>query len=124
MDDLRQDIARAAQAAAGFAKEASYVAIGAGVLGLQKAQVRRHELAVAAERANESGTVPGSLFDGREQMLKRARGLDSSVAQVIKVVDSTLESVFQRLPQPVQAIVQQAREARDELRAKVLGSSA
>jgi cell division GTPase FtsZ len=121
MTDFRQDLEKAAQVVAGLAKEASYVAIGVGVLGFHKAQVRRKELASAAERARQRDGVPGSLFDGREQMLKRAKDFDATVAQVIKVVDSSLEPMFQRLPQPVQAIVQQAREARDELRAQVLG---
>jgi hypothetical protein len=108
MTDIGQDLAKAAQTLADLAKEASYVAIGAGVLGIHKAQVRRQERSLAGRR---------------DEMLKRAKDFDATVAQMIKVVDSTLEPVFQRLPQPVKAIVQQAREARDELRAQVLGST-
>ena len=44
--------------------------------------------------------------------------------QVIKLVDSTLEPVLQRLPEGMQTILLQAREARDELRTRVFGSSA
>jgi len=43
---------------------------------------------------------------------------------VLKLVDSSLEPVIDRLPEPVQAVVQQAREARDELRTRVFGLSA
>ncbi|MGA2528626.1 MAG: hypothetical protein ABSG36_05620 [Acidimicrobiales bacterium] len=104
MTNARLDLAKAAGAFTALAKEASYIAIGAGVLGLQKAQVRRRELA-----------------GGREEMTKRARDLDANVAQVIKLIDNGLEPVFQRLPGAVQAAVQQAREARDELRTRFFG---
>jgi len=57
-------------------------------------------------------------------MAKRARDFDATVAQVLKLVDSSLEPVIDRLPEPVQAVVQQAREARDELRTRVFGLSA
>jgi predicted NAD/FAD-dependent oxidoreductase len=120
MTDFRQELAKAAEVVAGLAREASYVVIGAGVLGLHKAQVHRHELTEAALRARQSGQTVG----GREQMTRRAKELDAGVAQVIKVIDSTLEPVFQRLPDPVQAVVQQAREARDELRTRVFGTGA
>jgi hypothetical protein len=43
---------------------------------------------------------------------------------VIKVVDSTLEPVLERLPESAQAIIRQARETRDEMRTRVFGFSA
>ena len=107
MTDTRQGLAEAARALADLAKEAAYVAIGVGVLEFQKAQVRRRELACA-----------------RKVMAKRARDFDATVAQVIKVVDSPLEPVLERLPEPAQAIVRQARETRDEMRTRVFGFSA
>jgi glutathione peroxidase-family protein len=105
--DIRQGLTEAAEAIADLAKEAAYVAIGLGVLEFQKAQVRRQELGCAHKRAAE-----------------RAKDFDVMVAHVIKVVDSTLEPVLERLPQPAQAVVRQARETRDELRTRVLGFSA
>jgi hypothetical protein len=122
MTDVRNDLARVAEALAGLAKEASYVAIGAGVIGFHKAQVRRQELAGAPLRPTEADRA--SARPGREQMARRAKEFDATVAQVIKVIDSTLEPVFLHLPEPVQAAVQQAREARDELRARVFGLEA
>ncbi len=107
MTDTRQGLAEAARALADLAKEAAYVAIGVGVLEFQRAQVRRRELACA-----------------RKVMAKRARDFDATVAQVIKVVDSTLEPVLERLPESAQAIIRQARETRDEMRTRVFGFSA
>jgi hypothetical protein len=115
MTDTRKELAQAAGALAGLARQASYVAIGAGVIGVQKAQVRRRQIADTAGRAVKQGA------GGREDVAKAVKDFDANVAQVIKFVDSALEPVFQRLPGPVQAAVQQAREARDELRARVLG---
>ena len=107
MTDTRQGVAEAARALADLAKEATYVAIGVGVLEFQKAQVRRRELACA-----------------RKLMAKRAKDLDTTVAQVIRLVDATLDPVLERLPGPAQGFVRQAREARDELRTRVFGFSA
>ena len=128
MNDIRQDLENVAESLAELAKEASYVAIGAGVLGLQKAQVRRQELIRAAGHARRVAGISrgfaGSFGGGREQMAKRATDFDASVVQVIKLIDSTLEPVLQRLPEGMQAILLQAREARDELRTRVFGPTA
>ena len=107
MTDTREGLAQAADAFANLAKEAAYVAIGLGVLEFQKAQVRRQELACT-----------------RKAMKKRAKDFDATLAQVIRVVDSTLEPVLQRLPEPAQAVIRQARETRDELRTRAFGFSA
>ena len=56
-------------------------------------------------------------------MAKRVKDFDATVAQAVKVVDSTLEPVWQQLPEPAQAVIRQARQARDELRARVFGFS-
>jgi len=120
MTDIRQDLEKVADALAELAKEASYVAIGAGVLGFHKAQVRRQEI-LGGARARQ---VPGSFTGGGEQMAKRAKDFDTTVVQVIKLIDSTLEPVLQRLPEGVQAILQQGRQARDELRTRVFGGPA
>jgi len=107
MTDIRQGLAETAQALADLAKEAAYVAIGVGVLELQKAQVRRRKLACAPKLVGA-----------------RAKDFDATVAQVIQVVDSTLEPVLEKLPEPAQAVIRQARKTRDELRARAVGYSA
>ncbi|MGD0874240.1 MAG: hypothetical protein ABSA14_04530 [Acidimicrobiales bacterium] len=107
MTDTRQGLAGAARALADLAKEATYLAIGVGVLEYQKAQVRRREIASA-----------------RKLMAKRAKDIDATVAQLIRVVDSTLDPVLERLPEPAQEFVRQAREARDGIRTRVFGFTA
>ena len=98
MTDKREDLADVAQALADLAKEAAYVAIGMGVLEFQKAQVCWRQLACT-----------------RKLIAGRGRDLDETVAQVIKVVDSTIEPVLELLPEPAQTIVRQnARRAADQ----------
>jgi glutathione peroxidase-family protein len=104
--DIRQCLASTTGALADLAEQAAYVAIGVGVLEFQKAQVRRQ-----------------SLGSARERVAKRVKDFDATVAQAVKVVDSTLEPVWQQLPEPAQAVIRQARQARDELRARVFGFS-
>jgi len=128
MNDTGQDLDNLAESLAELVKEAAYVAVGAGVLGFQKAQVRRQELIRAARHARRLAGISrgfaSSFSGGREQMASRATDFDATVVQVIKLVDSTLEPVLQRLPEGMQTILLQAREARDELRTRVFGSSA
>ena len=47
------------------------------------------------------------------------KDFDASVSQLIKTFDSTLDPVWQRLPEPTQAVVQQAKEARDQVRTRI-----
>ena len=86
-----------------------------------KAQVRRREL-VDHARDGAPGVLARFVAGwARRRWPRRAKDFDATVAQVIKVVDSTVEPVIDRLPEPVQVIVEQAREARDDLRKRVFG---
>lgn len=111
MTDIRKDFTRTAQDLTKVGKDAAYVAIGLGVLGFQKAQVRRRELLAQLERQ------PGSPFaDARKEVVKALKELDRNLSDVIERADATLEPIEQRLPAGAQTIVQQARVARDQLR--------
>jgi len=119
MTDIRQDLARTAEDVANLAKEAAYVAIGVGVLGFHKAQVRRQELAEAAGRAGQAEDLQDSLVEARKLVAKRVKEFDATVDQMIKRLDSSFEPVLQRLPESARAVVQQARETRDQVRTRV-----
>ncbi len=124
MTDIRQDFSKTADELTNLAKEAAYVAIGLGLLGFHKAQVRRHDLTEAAARAKRAGDLQDSLADARKEVAKRVKEFDATVGQVIKVLDATFEPVCERLPEPAQALVQQAREARDQVRSMVFAFAA
>ena len=119
MTDIRHDLAKTAEDLTDLAKEAAYLAIGIGILGFHKAQVRRQDLAGAAERARRAGDVEGSLAEARKQVAKRLKDFDATLGELIRALDSTLDPMWQRLPEPAQSAVQQARDARDQVRVRI-----
>jgi hypothetical protein len=119
MTEIRQDLTRTAEDLAKVAAEAAYVAIGIGVLGFHKAQVRRRKLAGAAGRASSSRDLEGTLAQARKEVAKRVKDLDSTVEDLVKTLDSTLDPVWERRPEQAQSVVKQARETRDQLRRRI-----
>jgi hypothetical protein len=81
-------------------KDAAYVTIGFSVLGLQKAQVRRQELAKQFE---------SQLAEGRKAAATLAEQIDGYVAPVRTQVEAGLDSVESTLPAPAQDLFKQAR---------------
>ena len=79
------------------AKDAAYVLVGLGVLGFQKAQVRRQELRRQLEA--QRGTFEAQLGDVRSQLGKLTTKVD--------------------LPPQARTIVKQAREAGEQLRGRL-----
>jgi F0F1-type ATP synthase membrane subunit b/b' len=110
MPGIRQDADRTAKDIAKLAQDAAYVAVGFGVLGLQKAQVRRREL------EKQLAAVEGPLGDARKEIAKALKQFDEQLGEILSRLDSTFEPVEHRLPPAAQAMVQQAREARDQVR--------
>jgi len=112
MSEHKTDVSKAAAEITKVAQDAAYVAIGLGVLGLQKAQVRRREL------QNQLDTLGGQLpiANVRKEFAKALKDLDTAFGQLIEQMDATFEPVSERLPAGAQALVQQAKEARDQMR--------
>jgi hypothetical protein len=119
MTDIRHDLAKTAEDLTDLAKEAAYLVIGIGILGFHKAQVRRQDLTDAAVRARRAGDVEGSLAEARKQVAKRLKDFDATLGELIKALDSTLDPMWQRLPEPAQTAVQQARDTRDQVRVRI-----
>jgi hypothetical protein len=99
-------------------RDAAYVVVGLGVLGVQRAQVRRHEL---AKKLVEPRTqIEDKLGDARGEFAKRVKEVDTVVEQVIGRLEATLEPIEGHLPTQARDLVQQAhtqaREARQQLR--------
>jgi uncharacterized membrane protein YccC len=114
MPDIRNDFSKTAQDFTKAVEDAAYVAIGLGVLGYQKVQVRRQELLALLN--SQRSTFDAPLTDVRKEFAKALKEFDRNLSQVIERVDATFEPVEQRLPATAQAVVQQAKEARDQLR--------
>ena len=83
-------------------KDAAYVTIGAGVLGFQKAQVRRQEL--LKQLREQRGTIEA-------QLALIAGQIEELMAPVRSQMEAGIDAVEAALPATVQDAVKQARAA-------------
>lgn len=113
MADIRQDFTRTTQDLTRIAQDAAYVAIGLGVLGVQKAQVARRELMEQIDKQAKVGENP--FADVRTQLAKAWKEIDKSVDQLIERADDAFEPFADRLPDPAKDVVKQVREVRDQV---------
>jgi ElaB/YqjD/DUF883 family membrane-anchored ribosome-binding protein len=98
--DLATDLAK-------FFKDAGHAAIGFGVIGWNKVQVRRREL--MEELSSQRHQVEGHLDGAREQVAAAIRNLDARLEPVRHDLDNRLDKVGERLPEPVRDVVRSAR---------------
>ncbi|MFP5328185.1 MAG: hypothetical protein ACLGHT_11970 [Acidimicrobiia bacterium] len=118
-------------------KDAFYVAVGFGVIGFQKAQVRRVELErQLKEQARDLEAQTETL---RKQFEEQVGGLRTQLTEIVKLVDARVEPVLDQveerveelealLPEQVQELVKRSRtaahEVRTELRERLTGAAA
>ena len=95
--------------AASYARDAAYVAIGLGVLGFQKVQVRRREL---AQRYPEAHAMVQSGLERR---------LDAAEALVDQLVDPIVARAASVLPAPAASVVGQVHAAGKSVRRHARG---
>lgn len=81
-------------------KEAAYVAVGLGVIGFQRAQVRRQEL--TKQFAGQRKEFETQLGEVRTQLTEAAKSIQAKVAPVLDEVEG-------KLPEPAKDLVHQAR---------------
>ena len=114
-----------ARSVAKRAEDALYVGVGAGVLAVQRAQVRRREVAKALNaRALAGREEATSLTDVLRQAAgDQLRSLDQGLAAAEERVDAVLDQVETQLPSPARDLLHQLREsgraARDQFRSLV-----
>lgn len=86
-------------------RDAAYAAVGFGVLGFQRAQVRRRELARQLQ-------VEGRLHEARSQLGDLARELDERARPLVsQVVQPLLDDAEARLPPVPRELVSRSRQA-------------
>ncbi len=117
----RNDIGAGATDLGRVAQDAAYVAIGLGVLGLQKAQVRRREIKSRLEgrhgplgHAVDAGEP--ALKDMAQQLARAVKDVDQTVGELIERWDAAIDPLSLRLPAGAQSALRQAKDARDQLR--------
>ncbi len=98
-------------------KDAAYVAIGLGVLGFQKAQVRRVELTKQIE--DQFKGLEGQVAEGRKVAADLAAQLDDIVAPVRATIETQLDTIESVLPGSAAEIMKSARTAAHNTEATV-----
>jgi vacuolar-type H+-ATPase subunit H len=104
------------------AKDAAYVVVGLGVIGWQRAQVRRRDLEqqLRAPRAQLETQVTEAVTEAREQLHKLAKDIEQRLEPVV-------EQFEERLPEQARELVGQARQAakdaREQLRTRLTAAA-
>jgi O-acetyl-ADP-ribose deacetylase (regulator of RNase III) len=96
------------------AKDAVFTAVGAGVLGAQKATA-------AFKNVQENMDVEGlksSVADVTTNLKRQAAWVDGQVVKTIKSIDEAVAPFEQKLPSAVRDAANKAREARAKAHAK------
>jgi hypothetical protein len=98
------------------ARDAAYVVVGLGVLGIQKAQVRRTEL---RSRLGEELGLEDRLADVRTAVTSGAQHLDGIVEGAVQFVESALHPLEEQLPPTARDLAGKAHAQVRELRAQI-----
>jgi ElaB/YqjD/DUF883 family membrane-anchored ribosome-binding protein len=120
--DISTDVTKAAKDVAAVAKDATYVVIGAGVLGFQKAQVQREEL--RKRLGDPKSTVEVRLASAKADFQQAVHTVDARVEDIIQRIEAAIVPIEDRLPTPARDLAKQAhvqaKEARSQVRTKVV----
>jgi hypothetical protein len=120
--EISTDFTKAAHDLADVAKDATYVVIGAGVLGYQKAQVQRQEL--LKRLADPKTSVEGRIASARSDIQHAVVTVDARVEDLIERVEAAFVPFEDRLPAQARDLAKQAKvqakEARQQVRTRVV----
>lgn len=94
-------------------RDAAYVAVGLGVLGAQRAQVRRQEL------ARQASEIDRRVATARRAVAAGAEQFDQWLDATVQLVDSSLKPLEEQLPTSARKAADQARRGLRELQAQV-----
>lgn len=110
LKDITDEISRTA-------RDAAYVVVGLGVLGVQRAQVRRQEL--VKRLAEPRAQVETTLGDVRGELARRVKDVDEQVESVIIRLEEAWEPIEEKLPGQARSLLQQARSQAKEARHQI-----
>jgi exonuclease VII small subunit len=131
--EINADVTKAAKDIAAVAKDATYVVIGAGVLGFQQAQVQRQELmkrlaepkAGFEDRVNAARSDLGGALHTAEVTVE---GLMERFEDIIERLEVAVAPLEDRLPAQARDLAKQAhvqaKEARSQIRSRIPTSAA
>jgi len=123
MAEINTDVTKVAKDIANAAKDATYVVIGAGVLGFQQAQVQRREF--MAKMHEPSGindrftSVRGDLTEAVHTADAKVEDLMDRVEEIIERVEAVFAPFENRLPAQARDLSKQAREQAKDARTQI-----
>jgi hypothetical protein len=104
-----------------LARDAAYVAVGLGVLGVQRVQVQRVDL---KNKLSKDFSLEQRLSGVRSEVTKGVKQIDDLVESAALFVETSLQPLEQQLPATVTQLTtkafEQAREVRSQIRSKVV----
>jgi hypothetical protein len=103
----------------GLARDAVYVAVGLGVLGVQRAQVQRVELQKRLGLDLGDADLGGRLDGARSALSAGVEQLDVLLEEASRFVEDTLQPIEAQLPPQVRAITQLAQEQVRGIRSQI-----
>ena len=116
MTDVTTTVHSVTKSVTDLARDVTYVAIGLGVLGYQRLQVHRVDLANKLPRDfsldQAIGDVRGGVSKGLDQM-------DELAESATKLLEITLQPLEERLPPTVGQLTAKAREQAREVRSQI-----
>jgi ABC-type transporter Mla subunit MlaD len=126
--ELTTDVSKAAKDVAAVAKDATYVLIGAGVLGFQQVQVQRQEL--LKRLAEPKADIEGRVTAVRTDLSGALHSVDTTVdnlaerlEEIIERLEAAVAPLEDRLPTQARDVAKQAhvqaKEARTQLRSRI-----
>jgi hypothetical protein len=103
-----------------LARDSFFVAVGFGVIGFQKVQVRRRELGAQVQAAEQLTRVQESVGLVAAVVREQIHDLDDRVSSVERHLDDVLDGVEAHLPPPTRDVVHQTRDAARSARSQVV----
>lgn len=103
-------------------RDAAYIVIGMGVIGAQRAQVRREE--IRKQITEQRSTLEARGAEAVKLVSDLVKQADARVQPVIAAVETQIDTAVALLPEQAKPLVAQARkaskDAREQVRSAVL----
>jgi hypothetical protein len=116
MPDVSDNINALSKGVTNLARDAAYVAVGLGVLGYQRVQVHRVEL---QHRLSEDLSLDQHIDDVRQGVAKGVRQIDDLTESAVRLLETSLQPIEDRLPPSVTQLSVKAREQAREVRTQI-----
>jgi hypothetical protein len=116
MPDVTDNINSFSKGVSNLARDAAYVAVGLGVLGYQRVQVHRVEL---QNRLSQDLALDQHIEDVRQGVAKGVRQIDDLTESAVRLFETTIQPIEERLPPSAAQLSVRAREQAREVRTQI-----